>query len=63
MGRDVFERKRIYRYTPKNGAVYYVFSMETAPFFCVYPVLRLSIPFIHVDFVTTRNLEGASANG
>jgi hypothetical protein len=30
-------------YTQKNGAVFYVFSMETAPFVCVYPVYKHDI--------------------
>jgi hypothetical protein len=30
-------------HTQKNVAVYYVFSMETAPFFCVCPVLHTLI--------------------
>jgi hypothetical protein len=34
-------------YTQKNGEVYYVFSMETAPFFCVYPVLFHTIIAVH----------------
>jgi hypothetical protein len=34
-------------YTQKNGAVYYVFSMETTPFFCVYPV--------YMESTTSRN--------
>jgi hypothetical protein len=34
------ERSFIYTgHTQNNGADYYAFGMETAPFFCVFPVL------------------------
>jgi hypothetical protein len=36
-------------YTQKNGAVYYVFSIETAPFVCVYPVY-----YLHNQHITPK---------
>jgi hypothetical protein len=39
-----------YRYTQKNGAVSIVKTIETAPFFCVYPVYQ----FIYLRFKRFR---------
>jgi hypothetical protein len=51
--RDAGNIKYIYIYTgltQKNGAVLIVFTIETAPFFCVCPVYILHVNTLNIKF-------------